>query len=93
MVTKKGAKKQSTSDPETSQDSTNDAAKDSVTIDTTKSDYDQLCRELNMDTSTSESAWKSYEETKHRYTLEVNYRILQCRYIDKKDIKPKFHCL
>ena len=37
----------------------------------TKNEFDQLCRELNMDVSTSDEAWESYLETKHRYTLEV----------------------
>ena len=87
MVTKKGAKKQSNSDPETPNESNNDAANDSPKIDTTKSDYDQLCRELNMDTSTSESAWKSYEETKHRYTLEVSYRINE---LTRRTLSPSF---
>lgn len=36
-----------------------------------KTEYDQLCRELNMDTSTATAAWKSYSETRHKYILEV----------------------
>ena len=36
-----------------------------------RNDFDNLCRELNMDTSTAESAWDSYQEMKHKYTLEV----------------------
>ena len=36
-----------------------------------KIDFDNLCRELNMDLTTSEQAWKYYCETKHKYTLEV----------------------
>ena len=34
--------------------------------------FDNLCRELNMDTSTADVAWKSYTETRHKYTLEVS---------------------
>lgn len=36
-----------------------------------RNDYDQLCRELNMDTTTGDAAWQSYTDTKHKYTLEV----------------------
>lgn len=41
-----------------------------------KADFDQLCRELNMDTSTADSAWNSYTEMKHKYTLEVRKNTL-----------------
>lgn len=43
------------------------------TTDTVKIDFDQLCRELNMDISTADSAWNSYNEMKHKYTLEVSF--------------------
>ena len=35
-----------------------------------KSAFDTLCRELNMDKTTAETAWNYYCETKHKYTLE-----------------------
>jgi hypothetical protein len=34
-------------------------------------DYQALCRELNMDSTTSESAWAAYVAIKQNYTLEV----------------------
>ena len=40
-----------------------------------KSEFDTLCRELNMDTGTADTAWKYYCETKHKYTLEVSLQI------------------
>lgn len=39
----------------------------------TKNEYEQLCRELNMDESTMDLAWKSYIAIRHNYTLEVKY--------------------
>ena len=36
-------------------------------------EFDQLCRELNMDISTADAAWESYTDTKHKYTLEVSF--------------------
>ncbi len=33
--------------------------------------YQELCRELNMDSATCEVAWKSYEAIRQNYTLEV----------------------
>ena len=41
-----------------------------------KSEFDTLCRELNMDTGTAETAWNYYCETKHKYTLEVSLQKL-----------------
>ncbi len=41
-----------------------------------KNEFDNLCRELNMDTSTAETAWESYIEVKHKYTLEVRQQCL-----------------
>ena len=34
-------------------------------------DYQILCRELNMDSSTISTAWDSYSEIRKKYTLEV----------------------
>ena len=34
-------------------------------------DYEALCRELNMDSATSDSAWDAYKAIKQNYTLEV----------------------
>ena len=36
-----------------------------------KDEFVQLGRDLNMDVSTSDAAWSSYEEIKQKYTLEV----------------------
>lgn len=33
--------------------------------------FQSLCRELNMDTNTTNKAWESYEAIKQNYTLEV----------------------
>ena len=42
-----------------------------LNLESVKEDYDQLCRELNMDESTMDTAWKSYIAIRHNYTLEV----------------------
>jgi hypothetical protein len=42
-----------------------------------KEEYEQLCRELNMDESTMDTAWKSYMAIRHNYTLEVKTDFLQ----------------
>ncbi len=42
-------------------------------LEVVKEDYDQLCRELNMDESTMDTAWRSYIAIRHNYTLEVNF--------------------
>ena len=48
---------------------------------TIKSEFDTLCRELNMDTGTADKAWNYYCETKHKYTLEVSLKyLLKCLY-------------
>ena len=41
----------------------------------TRTDFDQLCRELNMDIDTADNAWDSYADTKHKYTLEVRSKL------------------
>jgi hypothetical protein len=41
-------------------------------LEAVKEEYDQLCRELNMDETTMESAWRSYTAIRHNYTLEVS---------------------
>ena len=51
----------------------NDAADD---MDKIKDEFIQLGRDLNMDVSTSDAAWVSYDAIKQNYTLEV--RILPC---------------
>lgn len=45
-------------------------------LDSAKEEYDQLCRELNMDESTMEAAWRSYIAIRHNYTLEVSLPIV-----------------
>ena len=46
----------------------NDAADDMEKI---KAEFVQLGRDLNMDVSTSDAAWASYDAIKQNYTLEV----------------------
>ena len=46
----------------------NDAADDMEKI---KAEFVQLGRDLNMDVSTSDAAWVSYDAIKQNYTLEV----------------------
>ena len=40
-------------------------------MDDIKDEFDQLGRELNMDVSTSNAAWASYDAIRQNYTLEV----------------------
>ena len=40
-------------------------------MDKIKEEFVQLGRDLNMDTSTSDAAWASYDAIKQNYTLEV----------------------
>ena len=40
--------------------------------DKVKDEFVQLGRDLNMDTSTSNAAWSSYDAIKQNYTLEVS---------------------
>lgn len=63
-----------------------------------KSEFDTLCRELNMDTGTADTAWNYYCETKHKYTLEVSLQkaIDISMYLDVADLSyilGKFGCL
>lgn len=53
------------------EDVTSEAADNS--LDSVKEEYDQLCRELNMDESTMEASWASYIAIRHNYTLEVSH--------------------
>lgn len=36
-----------------------------------KSDFEAVCRKLNMDQDSMEAAWTSYDKIKDNYTLEV----------------------
>lgn len=36
-----------------------------------RSKYEDLCRELNMDSETEELSWKKFIEISHRCSLEV----------------------
>ena len=36
-----------------------------------KERFDQVCRELNMDETTANHAWETYERIKGNYSLEV----------------------
>lgn len=37
--------------------------------------HKDVCEKLNMDASASDEAWKSYENIRQNYTLEVNYKL------------------
>ena len=52
---KRGAKKGSKENEENSSDQED-----------VKQDYDELCRQLNMDVETAETAWQSFIETKDK---------------------------
>ena len=36
-----------------------------------KSDFEAVCRKLNMDQDSMDAAWTSYDKIKDNYTLEV----------------------
>ena len=55
---KKGAKKGSKENEENSSDQED-----------VKQDYDELCRQLNMDVETAETAWQSFIETKDKVRI------------------------
>ena len=38
-----------------------------------KQRFDNVCKEVNMDQATAESAWETYERIDRNYTLEVSY--------------------
>lgn len=38
----------------------------------TRARFEELCRDLNMDTVAMEEAWKAYENISTNYTLEVS---------------------
>ena len=56
---KRGAKKGSNS-KENNEENASDNQED------VKQDYDELCRQLNMDVETAETAWISFIETKDK---------------------------
>ena len=47
-------------------------------MDDIKDEFDQLGRELNMDVTTSNAAWASYDAIRQNYTLEVRTNIREC---------------
>ena len=54
----------------------NTARKNSAAdMDDIKDEFDQLGRELNMDVTTSNAAWASYDAIRQNYTLEVRINI------------------
>ena len=55
---KRGAKKGSKENEENSSDQED-----------VKQDYDELCRQLNMDVETAETAWQSFIETKDKVRI------------------------
>ncbi len=67
MVSKSNSSARKASASKKGGDGDNNAGIDSFIRD----DFDHLCRELNMDTATSESAWKSYIEIRQKFVLEV----------------------
>ena len=57
----------------------NTARKNSAAdMDDIKDEFDQLGRELNMDVTTSNAAWASYDAIRQNYTLEVRTNIREC---------------
>lgn len=58
-------------DEETPVESNPAAEKTTDDLDKIKDEFIQLGRDLNMDTSTSDAAWASYDAIKQNYTLEV----------------------
>ena len=61
---KRGAKKGSKENEENSSDQ-----------DDVKQDYDELCRQLNMDVETAETAWQSFIETKDKVRITYCFAI------------------
>lgn len=47
------------------------------TLQKTRHAFEDLCRALNMDEESSNSAWRTYENISKNYTLEVNTRIFR----------------
>ena len=54
-----------------SEEETSSSVSSENKMEAVKEEYEQLCRELNMDESTMDTAWKSYMAIRHNYTLEV----------------------
>ena len=44
--------------------------------DATYRKHQDVCEKLNMDASAAEEAWKSYENIRQNYTLEVNNKLI-----------------
>ena len=57
---KRGAKKGGSKEPEENSSDQEDV----------KQDYDELCRQLNMDVETAETAWQSFIETKDKVSFK-----------------------
>ncbi len=57
--------------PEKSEEETSTPVSSENKMEAVKEEYEQLSRELNMDESTMDTAWKSYMAIRHNYTLEV----------------------
>ena len=55
-----------------------------------KDEFVQLGRDLNMDVSTSDAAWSSYEEIKQKYTLEVR-RLKSEIHLSNPVLLSKYH--
>ena len=80
----------SKSKPEPGEDNSNAGSDNgSSSSESVKDEYDQLCRELNMDESTMETAWKSYMAIRHNYTLEVSSAQLVSIVFDGVSISKK----
>ncbi len=45
-----------------------------ASIESVKSAYDGVCRQLNMDTESRDEAWATYCSIRDYYTLEVRYK-------------------
>lgn len=53
------------------------------TLQKTRHAFEDLCRALNMDEESSNSAWTSYENIRKHYTLEVTLIIIMSRPISR----------
>ena len=69
----------STPTEESGKSVTNDISdtRDGSSMDNVRDEFDQLGRELNMDVSTLEASWSSYDAIRQNYTLEVSCCFIQ----------------
>lgn len=48
--------------------------------DSMRESFMELCRELNMDVESQDTAWASYKKIDQNYVLEVIYRLAECSF-------------